>query len=374
MSPEVDSWQDAVEEAVEIEGYAEVRASWLETGGGSPFIGDADLQRFVLELEHGFGTSAFDMEVELEWEHALACAGCSGLVEVEEGYLGWEPANRMELQAGLVLVPFGQVNLRHAPGEYYGTDRPRVDQLVVPTTWRELGVSFQTRGDVRVSLALTTAPDPTAMGRDGLLPTLGMGSHVRANAPAGTARLEVEPMDDTVLAASLYGANLGPNGDFYDAAGERLNLLLPLGGAEIDLRSRFSAFDLRAEAAGFAFPEAEVLLAARREDGSPYFTDDAVVPTSWYGAYVEGAVDVLHWVPSAGEQEAHVFGRAEAYDTTAGVPDGRERDPSRQVVEWTTGLAWHPIRPIVVTADLALRDRKLGLDERQLDLGLSWSY
>ena len=43
-------------------------------------------------------------------------------------------------RAGLVLVPMGLVNLLHEPTTFLGVLRPDVEQRIMPTTWREIGV------------------------------------------------------------------------------------------------------------------------------------------------------------------------------------------------------------------------------------------
>ena len=66
--------------------------------------------------------------------------------------------------------------------------------------------------------------------------------------------------------------------------------------------------------------------------------------------------------------------RPEVYDNTAAVPEGKERDPSKNVTEWTFGTEWWPVEQVGIKGDGRLRDRELGLDERQIDLGLAWSF
>jgi hypothetical protein len=66
--------------------------------------------------------------------------------------------------------------------------------------------------------------------------------------------------------------------------------------------------------------------------------------------------------------------RLETYDTQAGVPDGYTANPLLDVDELTTGLTYRPIPQLAFKADLQLRDRRLGLDELQLDLGMGYMF
>jgi hypothetical protein len=359
-------------EGVGIELYGEANAEWLQVGAENPYVGDATLRRFTLEVVKEAGP--IELLGELEWENAIACDGCRGSVEVEQGLVTWEPSDRFALDAGLMLVPFGVVNVHHEPGDFMGVERPSTDTRIVPSTWREIGIGVRTpEGGVRWHAAVLAPPDPTRLGSSGLAPTSSFGSHARLNSAALAGRFEVEPLGGNVLGLNAYATNLGPNGDFYDAAGDRLRLFLPLYGAAIDLRLAKGAFELRGQAVAFFFPEAGTLMSAHREDGSPWFGDDVsdVVPTRWQGAYVQGAVDFL---ALGGESPQRLLGfvRPEVYDNTAAVPDGAERDPSKHVTEWTVGAEWWPVEPVGIKADVMLRDRELGLDERQIDLGLAW--
>ena len=47
---------------------------------------------------------------------------------------------RFNVRAGMVLVPVGIVNERHEPPTFNGVERTFVDTVIVPTTWRDVGV------------------------------------------------------------------------------------------------------------------------------------------------------------------------------------------------------------------------------------------
>jgi hypothetical protein len=61
-------------------------------------------------------------------------------VYVEQAYLKYKLNENANILAGLMLVPMGIINEYHEPTTYYGVERPNVDNVIVPTTWRELGV------------------------------------------------------------------------------------------------------------------------------------------------------------------------------------------------------------------------------------------
>ena len=90
------------------------------------------------------------------------------------------------------------------------------------------------------------------------------------------------------------------------------------------------------------------------------------------GGYVEGAYDVLR--PLGVSHQLLPFARLEFYDTQAEVPKGYTANPTFSVREYTFGASYRPIRQVVVKGDYQLLNRKLGLDERQINLGVGFMY
>ena len=128
--------------------YRNHRKDVIDNGAGSPGsnpgIGSTnssfDQQRFVpfiyaditdhvkfaseLEIEHGIREGT-ETEVSLEFAHV--------------DYLLSEPVN---LRAGIILLPVGKFNLLHDSPLNDLTDRPLVNQYIIPTTLSETGAGF----------------------------------------------------------------------------------------------------------------------------------------------------------------------------------------------------------------------------------------
>jgi hypothetical protein len=112
-----------------------------------------------------------------------------------------------------------------------------------------------------------------------------------------------------------------------------------------------------------------------RADGSPWFPNAArtgPVATRIQGGYLEAAYDVLSL--AATEHQLLPFVRLETYDTQAAVPDGFEANPELDIDEATMGLSYRPIPQLVFKGDVQLRDRRLGLDELLIELGMGYVY
>ncbi len=117
----------------------------------------ADLARVVL----GFGYRFDDktrLEVEAEWEHAIASADDSGEAAIEQAYISREIGDSMQLQAGLFLIPMGIINERHEPPTFFGVFRPLTETAIIPSTWREGGLALlgNTDSGLNWGLGVTT--------------------------------------------------------------------------------------------------------------------------------------------------------------------------------------------------------------------------
>src|SRR5205823_3467582 len=104
-----------------IGGYGELT---LNAPARGPAI--VDLRRFVLYVGHNFNERLrFYSEVEVE--HAIASAEDRGEFEIEQAYLDGLFGRRLNLRAGLILMPVGIINIYHEPPTFNGVDRPDVD-------------------------------------------------------------------------------------------------------------------------------------------------------------------------------------------------------------------------------------------------------
>ena len=124
-----------ISEGVSIGGYAQI--DYNEPDGSAP--GKLDVHRLVMFLGYKFNEKVSFMS-EIEYEHVSE-------VYVEQAYLKYKANENFNVLAGLMLVPMGIINEFHEPTTFYGVERPNVDNYIVPTTWREIGVGFSGKID-----------------------------------------------------------------------------------------------------------------------------------------------------------------------------------------------------------------------------------
>ena len=127
----------AAQERTTIGGYGELHYT-NPTGSATP--GEVNVKRFVLYLAHTFD-ERITFRSELEVEDAKIEGGeDGGEVALEQAYLDYRASPALTVRAGLVLVPIGIINETHEPPTFNGVARPALEQDLLPTTWREIGI------------------------------------------------------------------------------------------------------------------------------------------------------------------------------------------------------------------------------------------
>lgn len=293
----------------------------------------ADVRRMVLYAGYRFSDTA-RFSSELETEHARE-------FEVEQLFLELSPLARgPRFQAGLMLVPIGITNLHHEPPTFLGVDRPVVDTLIIPSTWREMGLGATgTLGDdFRWQAALLNGLDGDTFSVDGgIAPARGQGAFAHANEAAGAARLTWHRFLGTELGVSGYYG--GAAADVKEIAGAAVGI------GEADARFERYGLSLKAEYVRVWIAKADSIVAFQRA------IDPTVeaIGSAEEGAYGEAGYDVLH--PRHASQSLTPFARFEYADTKAaltgiGNPGGHE--PRRYLF---AGVVWKPVLKVAVKAD-----------------------
>jgi hypothetical protein len=118
-----------------ISGYGQAQVTYdmrMKTGV-------ANLTRNVVFIGHRF-SDKISLFSELELENAKVAAGApSGEISLEQLFLKFNINTNNYIVAGLFIPRIGIINENHLPTTFNTNERPFVEQLVIPSTWRELG-------------------------------------------------------------------------------------------------------------------------------------------------------------------------------------------------------------------------------------------
>jgi len=324
----------------------------------------ADLNRFVLGVGYRFDDRTRFVS-ELELEHAVSSAEDSGEIEVEQAYIERQLGQQLFVKAGLFLIPIGLLNENHEPTRYYGVFRNFVETDIIPTTWREGGVTVQgtTEGGLRWDVGISTGFNlakwdaTSSEGQESPLGSIHQElSLARARDLSGFVALNYSGVPGLRVGGTVFGGNVGQGQPGF----EDTRLIIWEGHARwTPGRAEISALYSRGHISNTA-PVNLTLV------GNP-----TLIPESFFGWYLEGAYRVIDretWSLAP-------FVRYERFNTGseyAFIAQGLTPSalPDQQV--FTGGFNWMLAPGVVVKADYQdFRHQRAG---DRFNLGLGYQF
>ncbi|GJJ02045.1 hypothetical protein RugamoR64_25830 [Duganella rhizosphaerae] len=326
----------------------------------------ADVRRAVIGIEHRFDPKT-KMVAEFEWEHAVVSADDKGESEVEQLYVEREFGNGMRSKVGLYLIPMGLLNTNHEPTAYYGVERNFVETAIIPSTWREVGVSLS--GDTAYGLTwdtgVTTGFDLgkwDAAGSDGRESPLGSihqeGQQAKSRDLSVHAALNWRGVPGLLVGGSVFTGKAGHKADGFTANDARITM--------VDLHTRYTPgrWDLSALYARGQISNTEALNETLVGNPTP-------VPKSFAGWYTQAAYRLLQ----VGDYTLSPFARYEQFNTAksyAAVPQGLGVAASPDEKVSTVGANLKVGEGVVLKADYQWFKEDKSRD--RLNLGMGFSY
>jgi hypothetical protein len=311
----------------------------------------ADMKRAVLFVGHQFtGHIAFFSELEVE-DAKVEAGGVTGEVAMEQVYLKFSLNPRQYIVAGMFLPRIGIINENHLPINFNGVERPMVEQLVIPSTWREIGVGFYgqtTSLPLTYSVAVVNGLNNAgfehgtgfeagrAEGQNASANNLAITAAVQYFAgnwkfqvsgyAGGTTALAPKDADSLKLESGIFGA--------------------PLYLAEADVQYANKGVSFKALGCNVSLPAA----------GSINTAFGGNVPEQMYGAYAELGYNLLQKAASKKWQgrQLNVFARYEMLDMNATIPGNGVMDGTIKQSHLVAGLGYFPIPHVAIKADVRL--------------------
>ena len=350
------------EESTTIGGYGEVHYT-NATGPDTP--GEVNVRRFVVYLAHTFNERiAFRSELEVE-DTKVEGGEEGGEVALEQVYLDYTFSPVVTLRAGLLLPPIGIINETHEPPTFNGVDRPLLEQEVIPTTWRDIGVG-----------AVGTFPGSSGLSYrvylvNGLLAEgFSAETGIRGGRQEGKEASFANPSLTGRLEWTRPGLRIG--GSFW--YGGTANQNPAIGEGAFDAPVFLGSADIRYDIAGFAFRGVFANISISNADRINAAFGSSVA-SRITGGYVEGAYNLLAALAPASSQRLNAFLRYENYDTQAAVPDNVVKDDALARRVTTLGLSYKPLYNVIFKGDYQLRRNKAGLDQNEvLALGVGYEF
>lgn len=313
----------------------------------------ADARRVVLFVGHKFNDK-LSLVTEFEVEHAIASSSDNGEFAIEQAYLNYRFNPAVSLRAGLFTLPFGFINRSHEPPQYYGVERNFVETLIIPSTLREGGFSLYGNLGAGFSydVGLTTGYDVSKF--DGPAEPLGSVHQeltlARATNLSAFGALEYRGLPGLTLGAAVSSGNsthsnaaFRNDGAVPDLAGIKARITL----FDVHARYQVAGFDFRGLYARGTIGQAGRVTQAFEDANAIDGGDRPVVPSAFYGYFVEGA----YTFDLGNEVALSPFARYEKYDTQAKLPLGIVSDPTNADRVLTAGLSFRPHPQVVLKAD-----------------------
>lgn len=323
--------------------------------------GELDVQRLVLLFGYKFDEKT-QFFTEIELEHVEE-------VFVEQAFINYAVGDNVSLRGGLMLVPMGIINEYHEPTTFNGTERPAVDNVIVPTTWRELGVGVNGRfPDASVSYQAYVfngfksaeadgegGVSGILRGSNGLRSGRQKGIRSTVNSPTFSTKIDYYGLPGLRLGLSGYFGKTQPDDDVQDFDGSDIGISM----VGLDARYAFQKFAARGQFIYASLSDTEAYNNLTGRD----------LGSALMGYYVEGSYNLL---PITAKQKLFVFARYEQYDTHANTDGALASNDAFNRTDITTGLTYHIAPGVVVKGDYQFRDNALSGDNvnDRLNFGL----
>ena len=360
-----------INQGVSIGGYGEVLyqgyAGAKENGDASGKTAKLDAYRGIIYVGYKFNDKVlFNSEIEIEH----GSTGLAGSASVEFAYLDYKLTDNFGLRAGLLLVPVGITNEVHEPPVWLGTIRPRSENKIIPTTWRESGFGFFGETDAFSYRAyLVNSLDGIGGGSagskgfssSGLRGGRQKGSKAIAENFSAVGRVDYTGTPGLMIGTSLYTGDQGHNSDLN---GREVSIGTTIWEGHIKYQGR--GFDIQALTALASVDNADKLNEMKGLTGS------GSVGEKMSGWYAQLGYDLLF--SSASEQALLPYVRYEAVNTQVDVPSGYSSSGSKDFNVTTIGLAWKPIGNTVLKTDYEIHSNASSSGINQFNVAIGWLF
>ena len=196
-----------IPQGLSIGGYGEIfyNHKSAENQDGDPVDNDPTVEayRYVIYLGYKFNDK-WVLNTEIELEHVSEIFN-------EFMYLDYLHDPTLNFRFGLMLLPVGFINEQHEPVLFPSVRRPEVERLIIPSTWREIGVgTFGSIGNIDYKAYIVNggdADDITTSNFRGTRKKGGDGGdsdNTNASTGAAVVRVDYNVDTQTSFGASIY--------------------------------------------------------------------------------------------------------------------------------------------------------------------------
>lgn len=331
-----------------LSGYGQAKVEYnlrLKTGV-------ADLTRNVIFIGHRF-SNKISFFSELELESAKVIGGkASGEISMEQLFIKFNINRNNYLVSGLFIPRIGIINENHLPTTFNTNDRPFVEQLIIPSTWRELGVGIYGQINkvpgLNYSAAILNGLNSAGFAQgSGIREGRSEGSNATASNIALTGALLYYYKNFRMQSSVYYGGSAG----LSERQGDSLRLNYGAFGTPVllnELNVQYhgvKGLQFKALACYVNIKEASKINLAYANN----------TPSSMYGYYAELGYNVLKLFKKSNEKSLLFYFRYENMNLNATIPENGVADGLQEKQFFIYGLHYQPIKGVSVKLDYSRR-------------------
>ena len=308
------------------------------------------LERAVIFVGHQF-SQKISFFSELEIENAKVEGGVSNNAEIamEQAFLKFNVNAHQYFIAGLFTPRIGILDENHLPTNFNGVERPIVETLTIPATWRELGVGFYGNSEkipLNYSFALMNGLEGANFEHGtGIRGGRAEGNLASANNIAVTAAVQYYWRNFKFQVSGYSGGTVTLAPKSADSVGLNSGAFgTPIYLGEADAQYEYNAWTAKALGVYISYPDAGKM-------NTVYGNNTA---TGMFGAYAEIA---YNWLFKKSTKASFIsFARFEALNMNSSIAANGEGiyDGTEKQTHLIMGFGYLPLPNVVIKADVRL--------------------
>jgi len=304
------------------------------------------IDRMVLFIGHKF-TKRVILFSEIEFEDTGIRAGkLNGSVSLEQLFLKLNLNANHYITAGLFIPRLGISNENHLPTTFNGNERPYVEQLIIPSVWRELGLGYYGTSDqipgLNFSLAVVTGLNSRDFSSGTGIAGGRFSGDANTNAIALTGSLLYYKGNFRGQISGYYGGSAGLQPYFADSLKLESGAFgTPIQLVEANMQYATNKWTAKILASSVNIPNA-------REINRAYANN---TPEQLIGAYA----DIAYSIFQQEEKEWQIFTRYEYLDMNYKIPSNGIFNGANDQQYITAGLSFKPIHGVIIKGEYVYR-------------------
>ena len=356
---------------VTLGGYAQLDYN-QPIGGGVKQNGVMDVHRLILLFGYKFSDkTSFVSELEIEHVNEFF---------VEQAFLNHAINSKLNVRAGLMLIPMGIVNEYHEPPTFNGVERPNLDKYIVPTTWREMGVGITGKfnsASLRYQLYMFNG----FLGYDDGAKFRGTDAYRKGRQKAAESTFSYPNLSAKLDYYGILGLKLGLSGYFGKSQTSLKNGVdasdqLAMSAVDSSvITMAMMGFDARYQRKGFT-ARGQFIYSANQNTEAYNQKGSTDLGSALMGYYVEAGYDVLRFFKFETSQKLVAFTRFEQYNTHFKMYDEALVNDAYNRTDITAGLSYHIAPGAVFKADYQrfINQKDGSTPKEAINLGVGWWF